>query len=107
MSRIHSQADQLIPPHLIGLTHVTHEPFEELCAEYPELRLELTSSGELIVMPPTGYLTGKRNFDIIVQFGNWTKKDSTGIGFGTDSGYTLPNGAIRGPDVSWMRREKY
>ena len=107
MSRIHSQADQLIPPHLIGLTHVTHEQFEELCQEYPDLRLELTSSGELIVMPPTGPVTGKRNFDLIVQFGNWAKKDRIGIGFGTDTGYTLPNGAIRGPDVSWMTREKW
>lgn len=107
MSRIHSQADQLIPPHLIGLNHVTHEQFWELCQEYPDLRLELTSSGELVVMPPTGLLTGKRNLDLIVQLAIWAKKDATGIGFGTDAGYTLPNGAIRGPDVSWMRREKY
>src|SRR5215213_7604086 len=106
MSRIHSQADQLIPPHLIGLTHVTHDQFEELCAEYPELRLELTSSGELIVMPPTGYSTGKRSLNLVYQIAAWAKRDGTGVGFGTDTGYTLPNGAIRGPDVSWMRREK-
>jgi Uma2 family endonuclease len=107
MSRIHSQADQLIPPHLIGLNHVTHEQFEELCAEYPELRLELTSSGELIVMPPAGIETSKRNFELIAQFSIWAKKDATGVGFSTDAGYTLPNGAIRAPDASWMRREKY
>jgi Uma2 family endonuclease len=107
MSRTHSQADQLIPPHLIGLTHVTHEQFWELCMEYPYLRLELTSSGELIVMPPTGIVTNKRNFDLIAQFAVWSKKDGTGIGFATDTGYTLPNGAIRAPDASWMRREKY
>jgi hypothetical protein len=42
-----------IPPELIALTHqsVTPEQFEELCREYNELRLELTSTGELIVMP--------------------------------------------------------
>jgi len=107
MSRTHSQADQLIPPHLIGLTHVTHEQFEELCAEYPELWLELTSSGELIVMPPAGIETDRRNTDLILQFALWTKKDGTGIAFGPTAGYTLPNGAIRAPDVSWMRREKW
>ena len=106
MSRIHSQADPLIPPHLIGLNHVTHEQFWELCVEYPDLRLELTSSGELIVMPPTGYSTGKRSFNLVYQVAAWAKRDGTGVGFGTDTGYTLPNGAIRGPDVSWMRREK-
>ena len=106
MSRIHSQADQLIPPHLVGLHSVTHRQFEELCRDYPDLRLELTSSGDLIVIPPTGYETGARSFDLTVQFGAWVKKDGTGIGFGTDTGYTLPNGAIRGPDLSWMTREK-
>lgn len=107
MARIYSQADQLIPPHLVGLHSVTHEQFEELCRDYPDLRLELTSSGELIVMPPTGSGTGKRTFDLTIQFGNWVKKDATGIGFGTDTGYTLPNSAIRGPDASWMRRAKW
>ena len=107
MSRIHSQADPLIPPHLIGLNHVTHEQFEELCQEYPDLRLELTSSGELIVMPPTGLESDRRNSDLIIQFGVWAKKDGTGVVFGPTAGYTLPNGAIRSPDVSWIRREKW
>ena len=107
MSRIHSQADPLIPPHLIGLNHVTHEQFEELCQEYPDLRLELTSSGELIVMPPAGMESDRRNSDLIIQFGVWAKKDGTGVVFGPTAGYTLPNGAIRSPDVSWIRREKW
>jgi Uma2 family endonuclease len=106
MSRIYSHADQLIPPHLIGLTQVTHREFERFCREYPDLRLELTSSGELIVMSPTGFGTGKRTLDLTTQFGNWVKKDGTGIGFGTDTGYILPNGAIRAPDASWITREK-
>jgi len=107
MSRIHSQADQLVPPHLVGLHSVTHGQFEELCREYPDLRLELTSSGELIVMPPTGVSTGKRCFNLVGQVAAWAKKDGTGVGFGSSTGYTLPNDAIRSPDVSWMRREKY
>ena len=69
MSRMHSQADPLIPPQLIGLNHVTHEQFEELCQEYPDLWLELTSSGELIVMVPAGMESDRRNSDLIVQFG--------------------------------------
>ena len=107
MSRTHSQADQLIPPHLIGLTHVSHRQFERLCREYPDLRLELTSSGDLIVMPPTGMETGNRCFSLATQFGIWVKKDGTGLGFDSSAGYTLPNGAIRSPDVSWLRREKW
>jgi Uma2 family endonuclease len=107
MSRIHSQADQLIPPHLIGLTHVSHRQFERLCREYPDLRLELTSSGELIVMPPTSSETGRRNSDLIFQLESWARKDRTGVTFSNSAGFTLPDSAIRSPDASWMRREKY
>lgn len=107
MSRTHSHADQLIPPHLIGLTRVTPEEFAEFCRDYPELRLELTSSGDLIVMAPTGSATGKRCLNLATQFGVWAKKNGTGAGFGPSVGFTLPNGAIRSPDVSWMKQEKW
>jgi Uma2 family endonuclease len=107
MSRIHSQADQLIPPHLIGLTHVSHRQFERLCCEYPDLRLELTSSGDLIVMPPTSTLTGKRCIKLTYQLEAWARRDGTGFAFGPSTGYTLPNGAIRSPDASWMTLEKW
>jgi Uma2 family endonuclease len=43
--------------------HVTPEQFDLLCIDNPDLRLELTKDGELIVMPPTGGETGKRNLD--------------------------------------------
>lgn len=107
MARTYSQADQLIPPHLLGLHSVTPEQFEEFCTEYPDLRLELTSTGELIVMPPTSSGTGNRNFNLTVQFGIWAKKDGTGIGFGANAAFSLPNGAIRSPDTSWMTLAKW
>ena len=107
MSRTHSHADQLIPSHLIGLTGVSPEQFERFCRDYPELRLELTSSGELIVMPPTGLRTGKRNSSLTSQLDIWAEKDATGVAFNASAGYTLPNGAIRSPDASWMSREKW
>ena len=94
-----TQADELIPPELIGLSQpVTLKQFEQLCSKYRDLRLELTSTGELIVMPPIGSLTGMRNFDLTVQLGVWSKKDATGVCFGSSAGFTLPNGAIRSPD---------
>lgn len=108
MSRIHSQPDPLIPPHLIGLTRpVTHEEFEELCAEYPDLRLELTSSAELIVMTPPGPKTSKRNSNLTYQLERWARNDGTGVCFDSSAIFALPNRARRSPDSSWMRREKW
>ncbi|HSE19847.1 MAG TPA: Uma2 family endonuclease [Pyrinomonadaceae bacterium] len=104
-----TELDYPIPPELIALTHqsVTPEQFERLCGEYRELRLELTSTGELIVMPPTGSETGRSNADLTYQLMAWTKKDATGVCFGCSVGFTLPNGAIRSPDGSWIRRERW
>jgi Uma2 family endonuclease len=107
MSHNLTQLDALIPPELIGLRHVTHEQFEQLCQDYTELRLELTSTGELIVMPPTTPLTGTRSADLTYQLVAWAKKDATGICFDSNTAFTLPNNAIRSPDASWLRREKW
>jgi len=99
--------DAYIPPELIGVTQMTPELFEQVCRKYRKLRLELTSSGELIVMPPTGGLTGTRTADLTYQLMAWTRKDATGVCFSETAGFILPNNAIRSPDVSWIRREKW
>ena len=101
--------DAYIPPELIALTHrtVTPEQFEQLCAEYDDWRLELTSTGELIVMPGTSLRTGRRNANLTAQLTVWTEKDATGVCFDSSAILTLPNKARRSPDASWVRREKW
>ena len=111
MVRTLTELEYPIPSELIALTHecVTPEQFERLCGEsrYRELRLELTSTGELIVMPPTGSETGRQNFNLTYQLGAWSKQDGAGVCFGNNAGFTLPNGAIRSPDAAWIRRERW
>ena len=104
-----TQLDECIPPELIALTHriVTPEEFEQLCAEYRDLRLELTSTGELIVMSGTSLRTGRRNSNLTRQLDEWTEKDGTGVCFDSSAMFTLPNNAKRSPDASWVRREKW
>ena len=50
-----------LPPNL----KFTDEEFEQIVAVNKELRLELNSEGELIIMSPTGGETGNRNFDLL------------------------------------------
>lgn len=80
--------------------------FYRLCQANPDLRLELTAEGHLILMPPTGWETGNRNFDLAQQFGNWVKRDGSGLGFDSSTGFRLPNGAIRSPDVAWVLKSR-
>ena len=104
-----TQLDEYIPSELIALTHrtVTPEEFEQLCAEYDDLRLELTSTGELIVMPGTGLKTGRRNSNLTRQLDVWTENDSSGVCFDSSAIFALPNGARRSPDASWVRWDKW
>nr|WP_246841371.1 Uma2 family endonuclease [Chroococcidiopsis sp. TS-821] len=86
---------------------LTDEQFEQLAAANRELRLELTTRGELIIMPPTGGETGNRNFEIYIDLGNWNRQNRLGKAFDSSTGFRLPNGATRSPDVSWVRIERW
>ena len=58
---------------------LTDEQFEELCRNNRDLKFELTSTGELIIVPPTSPESGWRNSDLVIDIGNWSRKDKTGI----------------------------
>lgn len=86
---------------------VTDKAFWRLCGDNPDLRLERTARGELIVMMPAGTETGFRNMGISGQLWNWARANGTGLSFDSSTGYTLPNGSIRSPDASWIARERW
>lgn len=88
---------------LPAIAPMTHEQFYEFCLANRDLRIERTASGDVVIMPPAFSDTGNRNFNIAAQLWNWTEQDGTGIGFDSSSGFTLPNGATRSPDASWIK----
>lgn len=90
-----------------GITlRVTPADFERLCQDNPELRLELTASGELIAMPPAGWESSKQNAELTRLVGNWNQETALGRVFDSSGGFTLPNGAVRSPDVAWIAASK-
>lgn len=90
-----------------GLHPLSDEQFAEFCAQYPELRIEMNREGEMMIMLPVVSRSGKRNFNLTARFGLWVEVDGTGVGFDSSTGFTLPNGAKRSPDVSWIKRERW
>lgn len=86
---------------------LTAAQFQQLCSDNRDLRLELTSEGELIVMPPAGSRTGQRNSRLATQLGLWVEADGGGVAFDSSTGFTFPDGAILSPDASWVRRERW
>ena len=88
--------------------HVTPEQFERLAAANRDLKLERTSAGELIVNPPTGGESGKRNLSITGQLSIWYEAhEELGEAFDSSTGFILPNGANRSPDAAWLNRARW
>ncbi|MCL1472537.1 Uma2 family endonuclease [Argonema antarcticum] len=96
-----------LPPTLKLKIDLTDEQYFQICQNNRDLRFERTAKGVLLIMPPTGSVTGNRNFDLAVELGIWNKQTKLGQGFDSSSGFTLPNGAERSPDVSWIKQERW
>jgi Uma2 family endonuclease len=85
----------------------TSAEFAQIAALYSDLRIELTREGELILMPPTFTETGMRNFRLTVRFGMWSEANHMGFGADSSTIWTLPNGAKRSPDLSWVTASRW
>src|SRR6266571_2274733 len=86
---------------------LTDDQFLRLCSDNRDFRLEMSAHGELIIMPPPGSKTGRRNTIIVYRLAAWAERDGSGVCFGADTGFTLPNHAKRGPDAAWMLLDRW
>ncbi len=93
----------VIPDHFL----VTHEQFEQLALANRDLKLERTRDGELIIMPPTGEETERKNAEISGQLYVWNKQAQLGLAFNSSAAFILPNGAERSPDASWVKKFRW
>ena len=100
---------QTIPLHSpLELTlELTDEQFFQLCIDNRDLRFERTASGGLIIMPPTGSETGRRNSDLNFQLKAWSRQNNLGVVFDSSTGFKLPDGSDISPDAAWVRRDRW
>jgi Uma2 family endonuclease len=91
-----------------ALRKMTEEEFFDFCQQQDDdVRLELTSEGDLLIMSPTGAKTGMRSSKLMVRLGSWAEQDGTGHYFDSSTGFTLPNRAMRSPDFAWVTTERW
>jgi Uma2 family endonuclease len=86
---------------------LSDDEFYEFCQHNPNLKIERTAAGALIVMPPTGGESGHRNADLITDVGIWNRQTELGIVFDSSTVFKLPSGANRSPDVAWITTERW
>mgnify|MGYP001795658114 CR=1 FL=1 len=87
---------------------VTSEQFDRLCLDNPDLRLELTADGKLIIMSPVGGESSEKNFDLALEVGIWNRQTGLGRAFDSSCGYdfTTLGGGKMSPDVSWIEKSR-
>ncbi|NEQ99460.1 MAG: Uma2 family endonuclease [Cyanothece sp. SIO2G6] len=86
---------------------LTDEQFLQLCQQHQDLQFERSATGELIIMSPTGRLTGDRNSDLNFQLRSWNRRTKLGKVFDASTGFTLPNGSDRSPDAAWVAIDRW
>jgi Uma2 family endonuclease len=89
------------------LRKIDDDDFYEFCQANQDWRIECTSEGDIIILPPTGGETGRRNFALAGSFGSWVREDGTGKGFSSSTMFALPNGARRSPDLAWVKLSRW
>ncbi len=86
---------------------LTDEAFYQLCRANPDVKFERSAQGELIIMPPTGGESGRRNADITTDLNLWNRQTKLGYTFDSSTCFKLPNGAERSPDASWIELSRW
>ena len=47
-----------------------------------------------------------RSGELFLQLRRWADQDGSGVVFDSSTGFELPSGAIRSPDVAWVKRAR-
>ncbi len=109
-----SAAAQIIERPIDGKTVIqlpmapfTEKEFFEFCLSNKELRIERHATGKITIMAPTSTSTGGKNANLTIELGIWNKQNKLGKVFDSSTGFTLPNGAVRSPDLSWISQERW
>lgn len=87
--------------------HLSAEQFKSIVSANPSAHLELTATGELVVMSPTGGESGIRNMEICFQLQLWVKTTKLGVAFDSSTMFELPDGSFRSPDAAWIESSRW
>jgi Uma2 family endonuclease len=93
---------------LDALTHsLTREQFIRLCQSNPDLQLERSPQGDLVIVSPVGGESGNREATLITKVGLWNERTQLGFVFSSSTIFSLPNGGDRSPDVAWVAKPRW
>jgi Uma2 family endonuclease len=89
-----------------SVAEMDDDQFFDFCQANPELRIERTAEGDILIMCPAGWMSGRRNAIITIRLGNWAEQNRTGVVVDSSTGFRLPNAAMRSPDAAWVLKSR-
>jgi Uma2 family endonuclease len=92
---------------LNSISNLNRNQFRQIAIDNPDMKLERNKQGNLIVMAPTGGETGSFNADLNGQLYVWNRTNQGGKIFDSSTGFELPEGGDRSPDVAWITIDKW
>ncbi|GAC1301903.1 MAG: Uma2 family endonuclease [Vulcanimicrobiaceae bacterium] len=90
---------------LAGLPRLSDDDLERISRLNPGWAFERDDDGVLLVSP-THTTGGPRNVAALAQLLAWSQRGAGGKVFDSSTGFTLPSGAVRSPDASWVSAER-
>jgi len=87
--------------------HLTDEQFYQLCRSNPDLTIERSAKGALIVMTPVGGEGGSYEMDLGGELYLWNKQSVQVKVFSSSTLFKLPNGSDRSPDAAWVELSRW
>lgn len=85
---------------------LSKEEFTALAERYPDLSMEREASGTTTVMSPVKKGSGNREFKLGGLFYVWFAQTNLGEFFSPSTGFDLPSGATKSPDIAWVSPER-
>ena len=84
------------------ITRLTPAQFYQLCLANPDVPMERSPKGDLIIMTPIGGEGGSQEATLISRVVVWNEQTQLGVVFSSQTVFSLPGGGDRAPDVAWV-----
>lgn len=84
---------------------ITDEAYFAFCAANPELNVERTRDGEIVIAPAAGAESAFRSLEAAATLREWARRDGRGKSFGSSVQFLLPDGSGLSPDAAWVSNE--
>ena len=72
------------------------------CAANPDLNVERTAEGEILIVPPAGTESSYREGRVFRELTDWADSDGRGKAFPSSVQFLLPDGSALSPDAAWV-----